>query len=102
MPLVKRQLEPVFISRGRLDKRVKNELEGTAVNTLAGVIRQLSSLSKHSENLFSELSSECTACAHRCTTMRNRVERLTVRVKSLKVTDDQGKSKVTPPEQEGG
>ena len=52
MPLVKRTIEPIFIGRVPLDKSVKNELEGVVVNSLAGVIKQLSSLSKHAENLL--------------------------------------------------
>ena len=52
MPLVKRAIAPVFISRAPLDPSVSNELEGVSLNTFAGIVRQLSNLSWHAENLF--------------------------------------------------
>ena len=74
MPLVKRTVEPIYIGRAPLDKSVKNELEGVVVNSLAGVIKQLSSLSKHAENLFGDLISEASNLYHRSTTLNQRVQ----------------------------
>ena len=74
MPLVKRIVEPVFIGRAPLDKQVKNELEGVVVNSLAGVIKQLSSISKHAENLFGDLISEANAIFQRSAALNKRVE----------------------------
>ncbi|XP_065838152.1 actin-binding protein WASF1-like [Oscarella lobularis] len=56
MPLVKRKVNPVAVSRRPLDARIRhNELEAVAANSLAGVIRQLADLSRLCEDLFSEL-----------------------------------------------
>ena len=74
MPLVKRTIEPIFIGRAPLDKSVKNELEGVVVNSLAGVIKQLSSLSKHAENLFGDLISEAHNLYQRSATLNQRVQ----------------------------
>lgn len=74
MPLVKRTVEPIYIGRAPLDKSVKNELEGVVVNSLAGVIKQLSSLSKHAENLFGDLVSEANNLFTRSATLNLRVQ----------------------------
>ena len=76
MPRVKRAVEPVFISRTTLDKQVKNELEGVLVNSLAGVIKQLSSISKHAENLFADLFNEANVIFQRSTALNVRVQNL--------------------------
>ena len=92
MPLVKRAIAPVFISRAQLHKDVKNELEGVVVNTLSGVIMQLSSLSKHAENLFGELFSEASNIYHRSAKLNNRVAELSERIKRLDATQkEEGK-----------
>lgn len=90
MPLVKRSIEPVFISRGELDKRVKNELEGVIVNSLAGVIKELSSLSKHADNLFGELYTEATNIFQRSAALTQRVDDIYQRVRQMdsNVKDD--------------
>ena len=74
MPLVKRTVEPIYIGRTPLDKQVKNELEGVVVNSLAGVIKQLSSISKHAENLFGDLISEANTIYQRSAGLNKRVE----------------------------
>lgn len=76
MPLVKRAVEPVYIGRTVLDPNVKNELEGVMVNSLAGLIRQLSSISKHAENLFTDLFNEASSIFQRSTALNDRVQRL--------------------------
>lgn len=73
MPLVKRKVEPIYIGRTELDKRVKNELEAVFVNSLAGVIKQLSSISKHAENLFGDLANEANTIFQRTTALNQRV-----------------------------
>ena len=74
MPLVKRLVEPIYIGRSPLDKQVKNELEGVVVNSLAGVIKQLSSISKHAENLFGDLVDEANNIYQRSTALTQRVQ----------------------------
>lgn len=86
MPLVKRAVAPVYISRAQLEKSVKNELEGVVVNTLAGVIKQLSSLSKHAENLFGELFNEASNLYTRSSNLNNRVAGLSDGIKRLDAT----------------
>ena len=41
MPVVKRQILPVQIARAQLQKTVKDDLEATAVNGIAGLIKQV-------------------------------------------------------------
>lgn len=74
--MVKRTVEPIYIGRAPLDKNVKNELEGVVVNSLAGVIKQLSSISKHAENLFGDLISEANSIFQRSASLNQRVEML--------------------------
>ena len=76
MPLVKRAIEPVFVSRAQLDQKVKNELEGVTVNSLAGLIKQLSSLSKHAENVFEELFNDANDVYQRTVGLNRRLETL--------------------------
>ena len=76
MPLVKRTVEPIYIGRTPLDNTVKNELEGVVVNSLAGVIKQLSSISKHAENLFGDLINEANSIFQRSAALNQRVETL--------------------------
>lgn len=83
MPLAKRIIEPIFIGRTPLDRNVKNKLEGHVVNSLAGVISQLSSLSKHAESLFGELIDEATEISHRSANLNERVLFLNKKVLEL-------------------
>ena len=52
MPFPERLVEPVSVSRGTLQVPVPDELEGVTNGSLANIIRQLSSLSKHAEEMF--------------------------------------------------
>ncbi len=83
MPLVKRLIEPVYISRSTLNKQVRNELEGVTVNSLAGVIQQLSSISKHAEDLFGDLVNEASSIFQRSTQLGQRVHTLYERTSQL-------------------
>ena len=83
MPLVKRSVEPIYIGRCPLDKQVKNELEGVVVNSLAGVIKQLSSMSKHAENLFGDLVDEANSIYQRSTVLTQRVQVLYEKTSAL-------------------
>lgn len=58
MPLVKRNIEPRHLCRGALPDGIGSELECVMNNTLSAIIRQLSSLSKHAEDIFGELFNE--------------------------------------------
>ena len=90
MPLVQRAIEPTFTSRKELEKSVKNELEGVVSNTLGELIRQLSSLSKHAENIFGDLFNEADTIFRRSNGLNQRIEVLVERVTKLDPVVEQG------------
>ena len=83
MPIVKRSIQPIYVSRNKLPKGTSQELECTSTLTLAGVILQLSSLSKHAENLFGELFNEASDLGKRFGTLKDRVEKLNSRLETM-------------------
>ncbi|EEC09593.1 conserved hypothetical protein [Ixodes scapularis] len=94
MPLLQRLIEPVHVSRGALPLDAKgapamqlpSELECVTNGTLANVVRQLSSLSKHADDLFGALFRDATALVARAGALQARVDRLTVKVTQLDST----------------
>lgn len=94
MPLVQRLIEPVHVSRGALplDARgapavqVPSELECVTNGSLANVVRQLSSLSKHAHDLFGALFQDATALVSRAAALQERVDRLALKVTQLDST----------------
>lgn len=76
MPHTKRIVEPVLVSRGQIDPNAKDELECMTNNTLANVIRELSSLSRHAEDLFTELMQETLNVSHRSSQLQKRIDDL--------------------------
>ena len=92
MPLVKRTIEPYYASRCRVPDKVENELEFILSHTLANVIRQLSSLSKHADNLFSEITNEAASMLERTSLLQGRVQQLAGRVTKLDPVGEEGKS----------
>ena len=91
MPLIKRAVQPIELSRAHVAQGVRNELECVTNNTLANVIRQLSSLSKHAEDMFAELFGEANAVFSRANSLQERVNKLNVKVTQLDSTQDVGK-----------
>ncbi|KAH3724870.1 actin-binding protein WASF3-like [Dreissena polymorpha] len=89
MPFIQRIVEPVRVSHGAIDRSIQNELECVTNNSLANIIRQLSSLSQHAEDMFSDLYRETTAFFHRATTLNERVEHLRVQVTMLNPTEEE-------------
>ncbi|KAG8227323.1 hypothetical protein J437_LFUL006764 [Ladona fulva] len=85
MPLPKRVVEPVHIGRGTIpeDYPLPSELEAVTNGTLANTVRQLSSLSRHAEDLFGELAREATNIAARADTLQARLDRLAFKVTQL-------------------
>ncbi|XP_045522355.1 wiskott-Aldrich syndrome protein family member 3 [Pieris brassicae] len=85
MPLPKRCVEPVHVSRGTVPERlaVPSELEAVTNGTLANTVRQLSSLSKHAEDMFGELTREATGLAERTNILQARIDRLAIKVTQL-------------------
>ena len=64
MPLPERPIVPVNVCRGTLQLPVPDELEGVTNGSLANIIRQLSTLSRHAEEMFGNLFQEAegTSC----------------------------------------
>uniref|UniRef100_A0A915B3B2 Wiskott-Aldrich syndrome protein family member n=1 Tax=Parascaris univalens TaxID=6257 RepID=A0A915B3B2_PARUN len=90
MPLPKRQLSPVNISLHRLPASVQSdELQCVANGTLANLVRQLSSLSRHAEHIFGEIYHEVVKLDHKTNTLSQRIERLTHKVTQLDCTQEQ-------------
>ena len=92
MPIVKRAIEPYYISRSEtpVPARIDNTLQCIAVFTLANVLRQLGSLAKHSEDLFGELLSETRAHVNRAKRLQERVNGLSRRAKELDSATEPG------------
>ncbi|EDV27161.1 uncharacterized protein TRIADDRAFT_22181 [Trichoplax adhaerens] len=89
MPLIVRAVGPSYVSRRKLDRSIRDELEGVSFNSLVGVLQQLSSLAHHTEELFSELSKEAETIFERTSTLKARVDKLTVVVESLDPNEEQ-------------
>ncbi|XP_076027418.1 wiskott-Aldrich syndrome protein family member 3b [Genypterus blacodes] len=86
MPLVKRNIEPRHLCRGELPEGIGSELECVMNNTLSAIIRQLSSLSKHAEDIFGELFKEANVFYLRANSLQDRIDRLAVKVTQLDST----------------
>ena len=90
MPVVKRLVVPIQPSRAPIPKGVKNELEAVSVNTLSGVILQLSSLAKHAESIFAELFNEANGIHQRTCSAQQRLDQLAVKVTKLDSAGEEG------------
>ncbi|XP_072178449.1 uncharacterized protein [Diadema setosum] len=89
MPLIKREVEPVLVSRVDIGREISNELECVTNFTLASIIRQLSNLGKHAEDIFGELYREAMGLSHRANTLQDRIDKLSDKVTKLDATRDQ-------------
>ncbi|XP_020489072.1 actin-binding protein WASF3-like [Labrus bergylta] len=83
MPLVKRNIEPRHLCHSAVPDGIGNELECVTNNTLSTIIRQLSSLSTHAENVFGELFNEANTFYGRANSLQDRIDRLAVKVTQL-------------------
>lgn len=88
MPLPKRLVEPVHVGRGTLPDNfpLPSELEAVTNGTLANTVRQLSSLSRHAEDLFGELARDASHIQDRSNSLQARIDRLAVKVTQLDST----------------
>uniref|UniRef100_A0A8D9AYP9 Wiskott-Aldrich syndrome protein family member n=1 Tax=Cacopsylla melanoneura TaxID=428564 RepID=A0A8D9AYP9_9HEMI len=90
MPLPKRVIAPIHVSRGtipdELSSSLPSELEAATNGTLANTVRQLSSLSRHAEDMFGELTREAHSMAMRANSLQVRLDRLAVKVTQLDST----------------
>ena len=94
MPLIKRSVEPRNVSRGPCItgtvSSVTDELEFVSVFTLANVMRQLSTLAVHVDDMFSELNRESVAVSRRTIALTERTERLRLKIMQLNPTVEPG------------
>lgn len=83
MPLPKRVVEPVHIARGTIPDGIPlpSELEALTNGTLANTVRQLSSLSKHAEDIFGELARDACQINDRSNSLQARIDRLAIKVR---------------------
>lgn len=86
MPFIQRCLEPINVSRVKVEKGIKNELECVTNHTLSNIILQLSSLSKHAEDMFTELSIEVKTFTDRTQHLQGRIDQLQEKVTRLDAT----------------
>ncbi|XP_067327780.1 actin-binding protein WASF3-like isoform X3 [Anolis sagrei] len=86
MPLVKRNIEPRHLCRGALPDGVTSELECVTNSTLAAIIKQLGSLSRHAEDIFGELFNEANGFYLRMNSLQERVDLLVIKVTQLDST----------------
>lgn len=91
MPLVKRTIEPVHVTRNTVSKgssysdasTIPEGFEAVTNNILVYLILQLSSLSKHAEDLVRELEDEAHSVFVRINALKIRLDRLSVNTKQL-------------------
>nr|XP_017099106.2 wiskott-Aldrich syndrome protein family member 3 isoform X1 [Drosophila bipectinata] len=88
MPLPKRSIEPVHVARSvyQQDELQSVELETVTNTTLTNIIRQLSSLSKHAEDVFGELARDVANIGDRANSLQARIDRLAIKVTQLDST----------------
>lgn len=80
MPLAVRYVEPKHLCKRPLPEGTKNELNAVAVLSLAGAIRQISSLAKHAESLMGEICDTLSDYNRRSLALQERVTRLKRRI----------------------
>ena len=80
MPLPERLIVPVAVCRGTLQLPVPDELEGVTNGSLANITRQLSTLSRHAEEMFGNLFTEAEMLAVRGSSLQARIDKIAVKV----------------------
>lgn len=90
MPLIKRLVEPVHISRAVVPTQINNELEFVGNSALANIMRQLGTLSAHADDLFAELHRDAASLLYRVGQLTERVERVQARIVKLNPIVEEG------------
>lgn len=90
MPLPKRTIEPTHVARSvyQQDEQLI-ELETVTNTTLTNIIRQLSSISKHAEDVFGELARDVGNIGDRANSLQARIDRLAIKVTQLDSTGEE-------------
>lgn len=100
MPLQTRIVEPIRISRHTVwqagessdsTSSLVDHLESVTNGTCTNIIYQLSSLSKHAENMFGELTRESHSLVVRVGALKIRSNRLSSGIRLLDSTDEKGR-----------
>lgn len=91
MPLAVRYVEPRNVYRKQLPSSVKNELQAVVALSLAGTIRQISSIAVQAESVLGELCDMLTDYHHRTKALERRVRRLRTDVLPSIGTGEDGK-----------
>lgn len=76
MPLGVRYVEPKQICSKKLPRGVKNELQAVAVFSLAGAIRQVSSLALQAESVFGDIADILTSYHSRYEALGERARKI--------------------------
>ena len=92
MPLLQRQIEPRYLGRQQLDEAVRADLGAVFVNSLTGVIRQLGSLSKHAEDLLSQIIVEIQKVSRKADSLHSRIAEAACTLSRLDPLDEQGET----------
>lgn len=92
MPLLQRQIKPRYLGRQELAEAVRTDLQAAFVNSLGGVIRQLGSLSKHAEDLLSQIIGEIQKVSQKADVLSSRMEGAANRVSRLNALEEQGET----------
>jgi len=94
MPLIKRLVEPVHISRAVVPQHINNELEFVSNSALANIMRQLGTLSAHADDMFAELHHDAASLLYRVGQLTERVERVQARIVKLNPIVEEGTDSV--------
>lgn len=90
MPLPKRTIEPTHVARSVYQQDEQHiELETVTNTTLTNIIRQLSSISKHAEDVFGELARDVGNIGDRANSLQARIDRLAIKVTQLDSTGEE-------------
>ena len=73
MPFVQRQVYPVHLAGREIPESVENPLECVSNQTLCDAMRQLASLLKHADTMFSDLELNCGQISTRTLKLKDRL-----------------------------
>ena len=83
MPFVQRQVYPVNLAGRPVPTNIENPFECVSNQTLCDAMRQLASLLKHSDTMFSDLETTCGQITSRVNKLSTRVKILGDKAKDL-------------------
>ena len=73
MPFVQRQVDPVHLAGRKIPESIENPLECVSNQTLCDAMRQLASLLKHADTMFSDLELNCGQISTRTKKLTDRL-----------------------------